>query len=848
MGNSRSEKSSVFRHFSGISGVTASVFGRAIARCGPRTNVRLRLVHVPEIPAKIAAAGKGRKAHLASRAIQIGWLVVLAPSPVWAAEISGSTPDLLLIVAATSFALAMTIWALTEHRSTESLRRALRASAERARALVAARDAWLAVGREALLVFSPGTSEPVGFGDGAKLLEGCLAGPDAAAVDAALRGLTGQGIAFALVCRTDRKRNVSVRGRPAGGSLLVFLEEQSDAPGALDFRGALNAIPLPAWIRDRNLVLRFVNRAYLTLAGTGEDAVYSANSAFDRSERDLAAAAQGGSEVIEATRFAVVSGARRALAFTLSPLDDGSVAGSAVDVTRQTEAETRLRQHITAHADILDRMATAVAVFGPDRRLVFNNPAFAELWGLPKSWLDSHPTHAEFLDRLRELRKLPEQTDFRAWKQIQAKMFDSRDQSEERWHSPGGQTLRVTAQPQPAGGVAFLFEDVSETLRLESSINTLMKVQKASLDTLQEGVAVFGPDGRLKLRNLAFARIWRLEAAELAGEPHLKQLTEACAARFGGDRIWEVVTGSVTSAGASRNREWNEMERSDGTIIRLSIAPLPDGATFVSFADITDRFRIETALRERNDALEASDRMKSEFVRRMSYELRTPLNSIMGFSELLHAGTAGPLNAKQREYADAVIKASGQLRDLVNDVLDLSDLESRSVELEYESVDLYMLLSGIADHARGWAIKAGLSFRLECRQAQAPFLGDPRRLKQVVFNLIANAFKYTPRGGAVILGGRIAADDVQFYVADTGPGVPPDIMASVFDRFSASGGAVARAGAGIGLTLVKQFIELHSGWVELESQTGGGTRVTCHIPRKREARKLRALPAKAPTA
>ena len=785
---------------------------------------------------------------MASGSVYFGVLIALAPSPARAAELPITTPDLLLIVAATSFALAMTIWALTEHRSTEALRQALRASSERTRSLVSAREAWISAARESLLVFHPGASEPASFGEGNKLLQDCLAGPDAPAVDAALKGLTGQGIAFELVCRSDKKRNISVRGRPAGGSLLVFLQEQSEAPETLDFRGALNAIPMPAWIRDRNLALRFVNRAFLTLAGGGEEAVYSSNAAFDRSERDLAATAQGGTEVIEATRFAMVSGTRRALAFTLSPLDDGGVAGSAVDVTRQTEAETRLRQHISAHADILDRMATSVAMFGPDRRLVFHNPAFAELWGLPKSWLDTRPTHAEVLDRLRELRKLPEQTDFRAWKHGQANAFESREAAEDRWHLPGGQSLRVTAQPQPAGGVAFLFEDVSERLRLESSYNTLMKVQKASLDTLQEGVAVFGPDGRLKLRNLAFARIWRFEPAELANEPHLKQLTEACRSRFGGDRIWEVVTASVTSAGPSRSREWNEMERSDGTIIRLSISPLPDGATFVSFADITDRFRIETALRERNDALEASDRMKSEFVRRMSYELRTPLNSIMGFSEMLRAGTAGPMNAKQREYADAVIKASGQLRDLINDVLDLSDLEARSVELEYESIDLHLLLSGIAEHVRGWAIKAGLTFRLDCRPTQAPFLGDPRRLKQVLFNLIANAFKYTPRGGTVSLGGRMSADDVQLYVADTGPGVPPDIMASVFDRFSASGGAVARGGAGIGLTLVKQFVELHGGWVELESQSGGGTRVTCHVPRKRATRKQRALPAKVPLA
>ncbi len=773
-------------------------------------------------------------------------VLLLLPTPAFAAALSGISPDIFLVVAALSLALAMTVWALTEHRGAVALRRALRSSGDKARAMISARDAWLTAARESLLVWIPGGAEPISFGNGATLYQDCMSGPDSASFEAGLKGLTIDATGFALSCRSADRRIIAVRGRPAGGGLLVFLEEQAEPGESLDYRGALNVMPVPAWIRDSNLALRFVNRAFLTLVGLSEDAIYDSNMVFEPSERELAAAAQAGNRVIEATRFAMITGNRRALAITLSPLDDGGIAGAASDLTPQTEAETRLRQHITAHADILERMTTAVAVFGPDRRLVFHNPAFNGLWGLQNEWLNSHPSHGELLERLRELRKLPEQTDFRAWKQGQAKVFETHQPEEQSWHLPGGQTVRITAQPQPAGSVAFLFEDVSEQLRLESSYNTLMKVQKASLDTLQEGVAVFGPDGKLKLRNLAFARIWQFDPAELAGEPHLKQLTEICATRFGGDRIWDLVTASVTSAAPARSREWSEMERSDGAIVRLSIAPLPDGATFVSFADITDRFRIETALRERNDALEASDRMKSEFVRRMSYELRTPLNSIMGFSEMLRTGAGGTLNAKQREYADAVIKASGQLRDLINDVLDLSDLESRSVELEYESIDLNLLLSGIAEHARSWAIKAGLTFRLDCKPSQGPFLGDPRRLKQVLFNLIANAFKYTPRGGTVTLGGRIAADEVNLYVADTGPGVPPDIMASVFDRFSASGGALARAGAGIGLTLVKQFIELHGGWVELESQIGGGTRVTCHIPRMREPRKARSLPAKAP--
>jgi signal transduction histidine kinase len=221
----------------------------------------------------------------------------------------------------------------------------------------------------------------------------------------------------------------------------------------------------------------------------------------------------------------------------------------------------------------------------------------------------------------------------------------------------------------------------------------------------------------------------------------------------------------------------------------------------------------------------------------VSYELRTPLNSIMGFAEMLASGTPGALNQRQGEYADAIVKASGGLRDLINDILDLSTIEAGAMELELHELDLYALLSGVSDHAQEWAGKIGLTLALECRKDAGSFIADGRRLRQVVFNLLSNAFKFTPRGGRVTLGGEIAGDDVRFFVADTGPGVSPELMPSAFERFSAKGVAVTRAGAGLGLALVNRFVELHHGWVELESQAGHGTRVTCHLPRRRETQR-----------
>ena len=492
----------------------------------------------------------------------------------------------------------------------------------------------------------------------------------------------------------------------------------------------------------------------------------------------------------------------------------------------------RLQQHVDAHADTLDRLQTAVAIFGKDQKLTFYNRAFVKLWGFPEAWLDRHPSDGEILDRLREMRKLPEQRDYQAWKRQRLAMYQNRESAQEDlWHIPGGQTMRVVAQPHPFGGLSFLYEDVTEKLALESSYNTLIKVQSATLDTLVEGVAVFGPDGRMKLHNAAFARIWDMSEAELDGEPHIRTIADVATRKFGDGAMWDRLIQQIVS-GAAQQRDMGDVERSDRTILSLALSPLPDGATLATFADVTDRFRIESALRDRGDALEAADKLKSDFIKHVSYELRTPLNTILGFSEHLASGVPGELNAQQNEYVGAIVTGAGTLKELVNDILDLALVESGALRLELERIDLYGLLADVAAHAGEWAAKVDLKLELDCAPGAGTFLADLRRMRQIVFNLLSNAFKFTPRGGKIILSGRIAGEDVQISVRDNGPGLPPDVKANVFERFAAHNQSGKRAGAGLGLALVNRFLELHDGWVEIESITGTGTLVRCHVPRR----------------
>ena len=258
------------------------------------------------------------------------------------------------------------------------------------------------------------------------------------------------------------------------------------------------------------------------------------------------------------------------------------------------EAEAKLQAHIEGLYDILDQLKTAIAAFGPDHRLVAFNRAFAALWPLPERWLRAHPTDAEILDRLRDERHLPEQRNFPAWRRSQEELFSSlRGSHQSLWHLPGGKSLDVRAERNVFGGLTFRFHDVSEQLTLESAYRELQQVQKAMLDTLQDGLVIIGPDGRVRQFNAPFARLWHLSDAELRACPHIRRVAELCSVRIGRDQTWEIIASGVAAAEPERLNDWGRVGRSDGKAIALNLSRLPDGATLVRFVDLTEARRRE---------------------------------------------------------------------------------------------------------------------------------------------------------------------------------------------------------------------------------------------------------------
>jgi signal transduction histidine kinase len=656
-------------------------------------------------------------------------------------------------------------------------------------------------------------------------------------------------------------RTLSIRGGPAPesvaeqGTIALYFVDSTEIQANINrlsdeadrlakafeaLSGLIEASPIPMWHRGPDLRLTLVNSAYVAavegasaadVVGRGLELVEAAPG---RNPIATAAAARERGEPISRVLPATIGGERRSLRVVDVPLGDAGVAGFAIDVEELEQARAAFKQFAEAQRDLLDRLSAGVAQFEADRSLSFYNQAFMRLFAMRPEWLAEGPEFERVLDRMREAGRLPEVRDYRAWRDERRAWFTTAEENqEESWILAGGTHLRVVAQPLPDGGLLTIFEDRTEQVSLASARDTLLRVRAATFEHLFEAVGVFAADGRLQLWNHKFAEVWDLDDQFLSQHPRVDMLAEAASKQLTNPSRAAVIRELVRVATQERKQRNGRVALKNGKHYEFAAVPLPDGNALFTMLDISDSRRIEAALRDRNEALEEADRVKTAFVANMSYELRTPLTSIGGFAEMLAGGYAGSLSPNAGEYVTAILDSVARLSTLIDHVLDLTQSQAGALPLERRPVELRRIAREAVKGVEAAARDKSIELEVALEKGLGSVSGDSRRIRQVLDNLLGNAMRFTPPGGRVLLRGGGDDDTARLVISDNGPGMTAKEQARAFDRFSRSTVEGERGSSlGLGLPLARQFVEAHGGTLTLSAEPGQGTTVTVELPRK----------------
>jgi signal transduction histidine kinase len=491
--------------------------------------------------------------------------------------------------------------------------------------------------------------------------------------------------------------------------------------------------------------------------------------------------------------------------------------------------------HLSA---IIDALATPIAIFNPNRELVQANRAYAQLWRLDPKWLKVGTDERAILDKLRTDGMLPAEPDYQAWRARHLQSYTLKAPREsDPWHLPDGRTVQVISAPAgPKGGVIYVFEDITDQLKLKSQHKTQLDVQRSTLNALNEGVAVFGTNGRLTLANPRLSTLWKVPTNLLDTNPHIDQIIEAVARALpeDGPGLWRDLKRGIVDLNPTRTDTHGRITRADGKMLDYAITRLPDGQTMMTFVDVTESANYQNVLKERNEALITADRLKDAFVQNVSYELRSPLTNIIGFADLLASETVGPLTEKQKAYTDYIRASSVTLGVLIDNILDLATVDAGIAQMKSEPQDVPALIekarAGLAATFPDIDGEEPLNIEIDIPEELPPLYADGTRIVQVLYNLLSTAARFTEPGGKVRLGVISRGGRMIFTVEDDGTQMTDEMRAALSDRSDAAGASARQRGAGLGLAIVRSFVHLHGGTISVERREPRGSRVVVSLP------------------
>lgn len=370
------------------------------------------------------------------------------------------------------------------------------------------------------------------------------------------------------------------------------------------------------------------------------------------------------------------------------------------------------------------------------------------------------------------------------------------------------------------------------------ALNKELRYKDSILNSSADGIVILGLEGDIRLFNQGAEEITGYDAKEAIGR-------SCCDIFCHRDKDFNRLCGTDDCANCvirstkvpSRGRELF-IQHKDGRFVPILLSATPLYNDQGEVTEILQIFKDVTELRNTLTQLEQANRSKTEFLATMSHELRTPLNAVLGFAELLETETFGPLNERQQRYVSNILTAGRHLLSLINDILDITRVEAGKLEWEYGPIDVAQVFGSAVNLLREKAVQNQLKLSLEVEPGFDRFTGDERKIKQVLYNLINNAIKFTPAGGQVGVQVAREGEDMLITVWDTGIGIPRDKREAVFEPFYQVDNYLTRSqqGSGLGLALVKKMVELAGGRIWIEDAEGKSTVFKVLLPATKPSR------------
>jgi PAS domain S-box-containing protein len=525
----------------------------------------------------------------------------------------------------------------------------------------------------------------------------------------------------------------------------------------------------------------------------------------------------------------------------------GQFATLASDITERKRAEQAMRNAEKRFRVLFDQDPDGIVIIDPAtaRVVEFNESAHLHLGY----------TREEFAELgIADIEALETPDDTRAT--IDTVMAEGHLDFDTRQRTKTGEmrNVHVTAHLVDIGGQTVyhcIWRDVTDRTRDREQLALTLSMTESILESVDSGILVVGRGGEVLRTNRKFAELWRVPDEALAAKDDAVLLSHVLGQLSDPDGFLERVTRLYNEFEVE---DFGEIAFKDGRVFERGSRPVVISGELIgrvwSFRDVTgrklteaelDRYRhdLERLVDERtadlletNEELRRANAAKSAFLASMSHELRTPLNSIIGFSGIMSQGLAGPLTDEQKVQVGMVNRSGLFLLSLVDKVLDLATIEAGVVEIVAEPVDAAALLSDVVDAVSPAAREKGLELSFEAEAGGGSLTSDPGKVRQILFNLVGNAVKFTESGGVAVALRRLPAGEFAFEVTDTGHGIAADDLSRVFEAFTQLRvhGVAKSKGTGLGLRISREFAHLLGGEITVASEVGVGSTFTLVLP------------------